>query len=169
VRRGAVVVVSWLLLPLVVASCGTTSTVENRSGGIVEAHIQGGSPGSVYLSSSQHGRFTMRRDDITAVDFPGNLHILGGVALTGLATWHLYGSDTACSSFGNAGTCAVDVVPVLAGLIMAGWGLYVYVRANRAFENRSRPEPDQVMKPRPAPEPPHLPGWRKPDPFADPR
>jgi hypothetical protein len=158
-----------MLLPLVAVSCATTSTVENRSGGAVEAYVLGGSPGSVYLRSKDRGPFTMRRDDIAAVDFPGNLHIVGGVALTGLGAWRLYGSDTPCSTFGNIGTCAADVVPLIAGLIAAGWGIYVYARANRAFEDRSRPEPDPVMKPRPGPEPPHLPGWRKPDPFADSR
>ena len=168
-RRRSVVALSRLLvLPLVAASCATSSTVENRSGGSVDAHILGGSPGSVYLGVDRT-RFTMRRDDIADVDFPGNLHVAGGVALTAFGVWRLYTGDTSCAAFGNIGNCAINVGPAIAGLLAIGWGLYVNLRARRGFADRSRPEPDPVMPRRPSPEPPHLPGWRKPDPFADPR
>jgi hypothetical protein len=170
VRRRAVVVVSRLmLLPLAFAACATSSTVENRSGGAVEAYILGGSPGSVYLRNKESGPFTMRRDDIADVDFPGNLHIAGGVALTAFGAWRLYVGDTSCATLGEAGSCALNVGPAIAGLLALGWGLYAYVRANRRFADRSKPEPDAVMKPRPPAGAPKMPGWRKPDPFADPR
>ena len=42
------------------------SSIEHRSGGVVEARILGGSPGSVYLADPNHERFSMRRDDIAA-------------------------------------------------------------------------------------------------------
>jgi hypothetical protein len=158
-----------MVLPLAVGACGTTSEIENRSGGVVEGRILGGSPGSVYLASRDHGRFAMRRDDIADVDFPGNTLVLGGVALIGVGVWRLRVGDTDCASFGDVGTCAFNIVPAIAGLLVVGWGLYTYVRARRAFADRSKPEPDAVMTPR-APAPAlHLPGWRKPDPFAEPR
>jgi hypothetical protein len=168
-RRSLVAVGRLMLLPLAVGACGTTSEIENRSGGVVEARIVGGSPGSVYLASRDHGRFAMRRDDIADVDFPGNVLLVGGLALTAVGVWRLRVGDTACATFGDIGTCAVNVGPAIAGLLAVGWGLYNYVRANRAFEDRSKPEPDPVMAPRGAPGPAlHLPGWRKPDPFAEP-
>jgi len=158
-----------MLLPLAAVACGTTSEIQNKSGGVIDARIVGGSPGSIYLASKDHGKFTMRRDDIAGVDFPGNVLAGAGVALTAFGFWRLYVSDTPCATFGQVGSCAINVAPPIAGLLAIGWGLYTYVRANRAFEDRSKPEPDQVMPPR-APGPVlHLPGWRKPDPFAEPR
>jgi hypothetical protein len=169
VRRRSLVAVSRLmLLPIAAGACGTTSEIENRSGGVVEARIVGGSPGSVYLASPDHGRFTMRRDDIADVNFPGDVLIGGGLALTGVGVWRLRVGDTDCATFGDVGTCVLNIVPAIAGLLVVGWGLYTYVHARRAFADRSKPEPDAVMTPR-APGPAlHMPGWRKPDPFAEP-
>jgi hypothetical protein len=171
-RRSLVAVGRLMLLPLAASACGTTSEIENKSGGVVEARILGGSPGSVYLAGRNHERFTMRRDDIADVDFPGNVLMAGGLALTAVGVWRLRVGDTRCAAFGQVGTCAVNVVPAIAGLLAVGWGLYSYVRAKRAFADRSKPEPDPVMTPRPpgAPGPAlQLPGWRRPDPFAEPR
>jgi hypothetical protein len=167
-RRSVVAVGRLMLLPLAAAACGTTSELENKSGGVVEARIVGGSPGSVYLATRDHGRFTMRRDDVADVDFPGNVLMVGGLALTAVGVWRLRVGDTSCGAFGQVGTCAVNVVPAIAGVLAVGWGLYTYVHARRAFADRSKPEPDPVMPARaPGPEL-HLPGWRKPDPFAEP-
>jgi len=169
VRRGSVAVVSrLLLLPLALGACATTSTIENRSGGVVEAHILGGSPGSVYLANKEHGRFTMRRDDIEDVDLPGNMMALAGVGLLGAGGWWLHVGDTSCATLGEAGTCLLNTAPLVVGFLAAVWGGYVYARAYRRLKDRSRPEPDMVM-PRQPGDPLHLPGWRKPDPFADPR
>jgi len=130
-----------MLLPLAAGACGTTSSLENRSGGVVEARILGGSPGSVYLAGRDHMRFTMRRDDIADVDFPGNVLMAGGVAVTVFGAWRLGVGDTDCAALGQAGTCLANVVPAIAGLLAIGWGLYTYVRAKRAFADRSKPEP----------------------------
>ncbi|HEY7370647.1 MAG TPA: hypothetical protein VIF57_00620 [Polyangia bacterium] len=166
-RRPVAALTRLLLLPLVVGACATTTTVETRSGNVYEAHTVGGSPGSVYLANKSLGRFSVRREDVADVDFPGNVQILGGLALSAFGGWRLVSGDTQCSGFGDIGNCMVNVVPSIAGLLIALWGTYVYVRARSAFEDRAKPEPDQVMKPRPAGGP--FPGWRKPDPFADPR
>lgn len=152
-----------MLLPVVwaacaVSACGTTTTLETRSGGVVEAHVLGGSPGSVYLSNKRSGHFTMRRDDIADADLPGNVMAFGGLALSAFGGWRLRVGDTRCGTFGDAGNCALNVLPSIVGFLAAVWGGYVWARAHHAFEDRSRPEPDQE----------HPPGWRKPDPFADP-
>jgi hypothetical protein len=166
-RRSVAVLTRLLLLPLAVGACATTTTVETRGGTVYEAHVMGGSPGSVYLSTKANGRFSVRREDVADVDYPGNVQILGGLALGAFGGWRLLSGDTQCSGFGDIGNCMVNVVPAIAGLLIALWGTYVYVRASRAFDDRSKPEPDPVMKQRPPGGP--LPGWRKPDPFADPR
>ena len=166
-RRPVAALTRLLLLPLAVGACGTTTTVETRSGNVYEAHTVGGSPGSVYLASKANGRFSVRREDVADVDFPGNDQILAGLALGAFGGWRLVSGDTHCSGFGDSGNCIVNVVPSIAGLLIALWGTYVYVRASRAFDDRSKPEPDPVMKLRPPGGP--FPGWRKPDPFADPR
>jgi len=166
-RRSLAALTRLLLLPLVVSACGTTTTVETRSGNVYEAHTVGGSPGSVYLASKAKGRFSLRREDVADVDYPGNVQIFGGLALGAFGGWRLVSGDTRCAGFNDIGNCAVNVVPSIAGLLIALWGTYVYVRAYRAFEDRSKPEPDAVMKPRPGEGP--FPGWRKPDPFAEPR
>jgi len=164
-RRPVAALTRLILLPVVVSACATTTTVETRSGGAYEAHILGGSPGSVYLTSKQNGRFSVRREEVTDVDYPGNWHLFGGLALGAFGAWRLRVGDTHCATFGNIGNCTLNVAPSIVGLLMAVWGGYVYGRAYRHFEDRSKPEPDPVMPRAPVP---HLPGWRKPDPFADP-
>jgi hypothetical protein len=180
-RLAVVALTRILLLPLVVGAagasasgCWTTSLIETRQGQRVEARIVGGSPGSVYLAGDQHERFTIRRDDIADVDFPGNVLMVGGIALTGFGAYRMLEGDTSCGGLGQSGNCLASVAPGIIGLLAFGWGLYTYWRANHAFEDRSRPEPDPPMKPRgPAPVPPlpgaRPPGWSKPDPFAEPR
>jgi len=159
-----------LPLSLTLGGCSTSARLDTKYGGSVDAHIVGGSPGSVYLANKQKGKFTLRRDDISDVDYPGNVLALGGVALLGVGAYRLWFGDTSCASPGGAGICAANVVPAIVGLLAAAWGTYSYFRARHAFDDTSRPEPDQVMRPRPshAPSGP-MPGWRKPDPFADPR
>lgn len=169
-RRSVAATARLLLLPVAAAACATTATVETRGGGAVEAHILGGSPGSVYLADRQHGRFTLRRDDITDVDHPGNVMLFAGGGLLAVGGIGLWFGNTRCGSAGEAGSCAASVVPAIAGLLAAAWGAYVYHRSARAFHDTSKPEPDAVdavMKPRATPA--HPPGWRKPDPFADPQ
>jgi hypothetical protein len=154
------------LIPAAAGGCSTSALLQTRYGGTVEAHVVGGSPGSVYLANKEHGKFTLRRDDVTDVDYPGNVMLFAGAGLLAAGGLGLWLGDTRCGSVGDAGTCAASVVPAVAGLLLATWGAFVYHRSTRAFRDTSKPEPDQVMKPR-AP-PLHLPGWRKPDPSADP-
>jgi hypothetical protein len=157
------------LLPLVAGGCSTSARLQTRYGGSVDAHIAGGSPGSVYLANKQKGKFTMRRDDISDVDYPGNVLALGGAALLGVGAYRLWFGDTSCASPNQAGTCAANVVPAILGLLAAAWGSYSYFHTRHAFDDTSHPEPDPVMKPRPSRAPSSsMPGWRKPDPFADP-
>ena len=164
-RRSVAALTRLILLPAALSACGTTTTIETRSGSAYEVHVLGGSPDNVYVTNRQNGRFTVRREEITDVDFPGNLHIFGGLALSAFGGWRLRVGDTRCGTFGNIGNCALNVAPSIVGFLMAVWGGYVYGRAYHRFEDRSKPEPDPVMPRAPTP---HLPGWRKPDPFADP-
>ena len=171
-RRSLVVAATarLLLLSLAVGGCSTTSNVEMRSGATYEAHIVGGSPGSVYLSNKDNGRFSVRREDVVDVDLPGNVAILGGIALGAVGGWRLRVGDTRCGTFADVGTCMLNVAPLVVGFFVTMWGSYVYRRADRAFADQSKPEPsDAPMKLRPPGELPHPPGWRKPDPFAEPR
>ena len=160
-----------LLLPLIAGGCGMSAHIETKQGRRVEARIVGGSPGSVYLAGDNHERFTLRRDEISDVDFPGNVMMLGGAALTAFGSYRLWFGDTTCGGLGQAGNCLGAVMPAVGGLLVFAWGLYSYYRSTHAFEDRSRPEPDPPMAPRApkAPPPLSLPGSSKPDPFADPR
>jgi hypothetical protein len=173
-RRSVVALTRILLLPVVAAACGAggcgmSAQIETRQGQHVEARILGGSPGSIYLAGDQHERFTMRRDEIADVDFPGNVLMIGGVGMTAFGGYRLLTGDTSCAALEQTGTCLASVVPAIAGLLMFGWGLYSYWRSKRAFADRSRAEPDPPMKRTPGEAPPaEHPVWRKPDPFADP-
>ena len=114
----------------------------------------------------------MRRDEIADVDFPGNVMMLGGAALTAFGAYRLWFGDTTCAGLGGRATVWGPSCPPIAGLLAFSWGLYSYYRSTHAFDDRSRPEPDPPMPPRApkAPPPPlSLPGSSKPDPFADPR
>ena len=167
----SVVALTRVLLPPLMAivgsgGCAMTSLVETRQGQQVEARIVGGSPGSIYLAGDQHERFTIRRDDVADVDYPGNVLMIGGVGLTLFGGYRLLTGDTTCAALGQAGTCLASVGPAIAGLLAFTWGLYSYLRSTRAFEDRSRPEPDPPVKRAPVEAPPaDHPVWRKPDPF----
>ena len=105
-----------LLLPLIACGCGMTALVETKQGRRVEARILGGSPGSVYLAGDNHERFTIRRDEIADVDFPGNVMMLGGVALTAFGAYRLWFGDTTCGGLGQAlQSLAVAVLLLLVG------------------------------------------------------
>ena len=149
-RRSVVALARMLLLPLIAGGCGMSALIENEAGRRVEARILGGSPGSVYLAGDNHERFTMRRDEIADVDFPGNVMMLGGAALTGVRRLPSVRSATRpAAALGQAGNCLGAVMPAVAGLLAFAWGLYSYYRSTHAFEDRSRPEPDPPMPPRP--------------------
>jgi hypothetical protein len=156
--------------PVAGGGCSTSSIIETKAGDRVEAHVVGGSPGNVYLLNKEHGRFALPRDDIRDVDLPGNVVAVAGVGLLAVGGLRLWFGNTSCGSYSQTGTCLVNVVPAIAGLLAATWGSYIYFRSLRRYDDTSRPEPDAAMKPR-APRAPEtgLPGWRKPDPFADPR
>ena len=94
-----------------------SALVETKQGRRVEARIVGGSPGSVYLAGDNHERFTMRRDEIADVDFPGNVVMLGGVALTAFGAYRLWFGDTTCGGLEQAGNCLGAVMPAVAGLL----------------------------------------------------
>ena len=79
-----------------------TALVETKQGRRVEARILGGSPGSVYLAGDNHERFTIRRDEIADVDFPGNVMMVGGGALTAFGAYRLWFGDTTCGGAGQA-------------------------------------------------------------------
>ena len=57
----------------------------------------------------------MRRDEIADVDFPGNVMMLGGVALTAFGAYRLWFGDTTCAGLGQAGNCLGTVMPAVGG------------------------------------------------------
>lgn len=153
--------------------CGTSALIDTKEGGHVDARIVGGSPGSIYLAGENRDRFTLRRDDIAAVDHPGDVLIIIGTALTAIGAFRLWQGDSRCNDWGASGDryCILNATPAMAGLLSLAWGLWAYHRSTSAFADRSRPEPDPVIAPRGARAPlPALryPAANKPDPFADP-
>jgi hypothetical protein len=171
-RRSVAALTLVALLPALIAGgCGMSALIETKQGQRIDARIIGGSPGSIYVAGDNHERFTMRRDEIADVDFPGNVMMLGGATLTAFGAYRLWFGDTTCGGLGQAGNCLGAVMPAVGGLLVFAWGLYSYYRSTHAFADRSRPEPDPPMLPRPPTAPPSLPlpGSSKPDPFADSR
>jgi hypothetical protein len=153
--------------------CGTSALIDTKEGRHVDARIVGGSPGSIYLAGDNRERFTLRRDDIAAVDHPGDVLIIIGTALTAIGAYRLWQGDSRCNDLGAGGDryCIANAAPAMAGLLALAWGVWAYHRSASAFADRSRPEPDAVMVPRAPRLPPpaqKLPGSSKRDPFADP-
>jgi hypothetical protein len=151
--------------------CGTSALIDTKEGRHVDARILGGSPGSIYLAGDNRDKFTLRRDDVAAVDHPGDVLIIIGSALTAIGAFRIWQGDSRCNDWGASGDqyCILNVAPAMAGVLALAWGLWTYHRSASAFADRSRPEPDPVMPAR-APVVPTLryPGSNKPDPFADP-
>ena len=64
----------------------------------------------------------MRRDEIADVDFPGNVMMLGGAALTAFGGYRLWFGDTTCGGLGQAGNCLGAVMPAVAGVLVFALG-----------------------------------------------
>jgi hypothetical protein len=75
-------------LVLTTMGCSTTSTISRIHEGEVEGDIVGGSADSIFVARAGGGECEIKRDDISLIDYPGNVHRNAGLAVL------VYGGST---------------------------------------------------------------------------
>lgn len=140
--------------------CTTTSTIYRRSGPRMEAQIKGGSRTSI-VAEAEGQESVIPRNDISEVDYPGNVHALIGGIILGVAGLNVtFGYDRCIDGrlTGQQHTAActglIGMAATGAGMLI--WGLVTNMRAHDAFDDTSMrlPEP-----------PPMPPNWGYPAPY----
>lgn len=116
-----------MLLVALEAGCSTTSTISRLRGPDVEGDIIGGSPDEIFVVNDNGRTFAIARDDISEIDYPGNVHaVVGGVVL-GYGVLNIAAGMSECSktSDNQAATCTGVFLPAAIGTAMMIWGIVV--------------------------------------------
>jgi hypothetical protein len=58
----------------IIPGCSTTSTIRRANGPEVEGDIVGGSRDSIFVDTGAAREHEIPRDDVTSIDYPGNVH-----------------------------------------------------------------------------------------------
>ena len=152
--------------------CASTATIARTDGPDNEARIVSSDAGAVYVSARNGQTYRIGRESISAIDHPGNVEILIGSILVGVA------SLVAVAAYEDGDRDAVAPLALVyggPGLALIISGLYRYissVQAAQAFESaevpvRAPPPPPPVWMPLPPPgmaPPPALPTLPAPPP-----
>ncbi|HEX5098371.1 MAG TPA: hypothetical protein VFV94_02680 [Polyangiaceae bacterium] len=133
-----------MLLVALGAGCSTTSTISRLRGPDVEGDIVGGSPDEIFVENDNGGTFALRRDDISEIDYPGNVHaVVGGVVL-GYGVLNIAAGMSECSktSDNQAATCTGVFLPAAIGTAMMIWGIVVNQQQKSAAADTSTERAD---------------------------
>jgi hypothetical protein len=110
------------LVTLVTFACSTTATVVRRDGSELEGTINGGTPYGVIVTSEDGRAQEIRRDDITEIDHPGNVHAIVGSLFLLLSGMMLVGQSDSCDR-NPPDDCWTFLVPGAVGAGLMIWGI----------------------------------------------
>lgn len=117
--------------------CSTTSTVVHVSEPDIEGDIVGGSPESIFVELDSGAEVEVRRDEITSIDHPGNVHAGVGAGVLGYGILNIAVGAPECDRYGTAFCTGVFLAAAIgAGLIV--WGLFVNGQERAGVEDKSR-------------------------------
>lgn len=127
-------------LLLLTFGCSTTSTIARVNGPPIEGNIVGGSPETIFVRSDDDREFEVKRDDISSIDYPGNVHAAIGGGVLGYGALNIAVGMPKCSeqTDGKAAYCTGVFLPAAIGLGMIIWGLVVHHGQVAAAEDTSR-------------------------------
>ncbi len=115
---------------LVASGCGTTATIYTRRGQVVEAEILRTS-GEELVIESRSGESTLRKDEITDIDHPGNVVLLIGGLIGAYGIANIIVGMPQCEKEGGA-FCVGVFTPAAIGLGMTMFGGVVWGGSRKA-------------------------------------
>jgi hypothetical protein len=122
-----------LLAAILVTGCSTSATLMGPDGStVLQGRLERSDGGGYYVRSADQQVHRVDRATVDDIDHPGN-----GAALAGMA-W-LAGSAFSVPLVGGE-HWPIAAAYALPGAVLAGWGLYQWVRSVRAAEVAAPPE-----------------------------
>lgn len=121
--------------------CSTTSTIRRANGPEVEGDIVGGSRDSIFVDAGAAREYEIPRDDVTSIDYPGNVHRNVGAGFLVYGALNIAAGLPECQErTENQGAyCAGVFTPAVVGLGMLIWGLVVERGQKNGVDDMSRP------------------------------
>jgi hypothetical protein len=134
---------------LLTAGCSTTSTIARIHEGPIEGDIVGGSPDSIFVARDAGGECEIKRDDVSSIDYPGNVHRNAGVAVLVYGGLNIAVGVPKCSeqTENKAAFCTGVFIPAAIGLGLIAWGLVVEHGQTSAVADTSRRAPTRPNEP----------------------
>lgn len=148
--NGGGVYVRWMkvatALSLMTIGCSTTSTIARIHGGAIEGNIVGGSPDSIFIATDGGVECEIQRDDISSIDYPGNVHRNAGLAVTAYGALNIALGLPKCNerTEDKAAFCTGVFFPAALGLGLMAWGLLVEHGQTSSVADTSHPSPSRL-------------------------
>jgi hypothetical protein len=132
-------------LLLTTMGCSTTSTIVRIHEGKIEGDIVGGSADSIFVARDGGGECEIKRDDVSLIDYPGNVHRNAGLAVLAYGGLNIGLGLPKCEARtqDKAAYCTGVFLPAAIGLGLIAWGLVVEHGQTSAVADMSRPSPSQ--------------------------
>jgi len=145
-RQGVARLVGGVGLGLLCAACSTTSTIARIHEGPIEGDIVGGSSESIFVARDSGGECEIKRDDVSSIDYPGNVHRNAGVAVALYGALNIAVGLPECNerTEHKAAFCTGVFVPAAIGLGLIAWGIAVEHGQTSAVRDTSRPSSPPV-------------------------
>lgn len=126
---------------LLCLGCSTTSTIARIHEGPVEGDIVGSSSESIFIARDGGGECEIKRDDISSIDYPGNVHRNVGIAVGVYGALNIAVGMPKCEerTDDKAAFCTGVFIPAAIGIGMIAWGLLVEHGQTSAVAAASRP------------------------------
>lgn len=126
---------------LLCVGCSTTSTIARIHEGPIEGSIVGGSAESIFVARDSGGECEIKRDDISSIDYPGNVHRNAGIAVGLYGALNIALGVPKCSerTDDKAAFCTGVFIPAAIGLGLIAWGLAVEHGQTSSVGDTSRP------------------------------
>lgn len=150
---GAHLYTRWLKITagllLTTMGCSTTSTIARIHEGKVEGDIIGGSADSIFVARAGGGECEIKRDDVSMIDYPGNVHRNVGLAVLVYGGLNIAAGLPKCEERTQDKTafCTGVFLPAAIGLGLIAWGLVVEHGQTSAVADTSRPSPSPSQIP----------------------
>ena len=127
------------LVFLLALGCSTTSTIARVNGPPVEGDIVGGSRDTIFVRSDEN-EFEIPRDDVSSVDYPGNVHAAVGGGVLAYGALNIAVGLPKCNDQADnkAAYCTGVFLPAAIGAGLLIWGLIVHHDQTSAFGDTSR-------------------------------
>jgi len=126
---------------LLCLGCSTTSTIARIHEAPIEGDIVGSSAESIFVARDSGGECEIKRDDISSIDYPGNVHRNVGIAVGLYGALNIALGMPKCEerTDDKAAFCTGVFIPAALGIGLMAWGLLVERGQKSAAAAASRP------------------------------